>query len=80
MRWKQGSRWTHQNDENDKEIAGHVKKVDEGISKNYHLIADKKTLLHKVDWFGKNFGDTIRAHQFYVKMKFAACTVFFDGY
>ena len=47
--------------ENDKEVAGHV---------------DGDALLHKVFWFGKTFGDIIRALPFYVKTNFAYVQLF----
>ena len=47
--------------ENDKEVAGNV---------------DGGALLHKVFWFGKTFGDIIRALQFYVKTNFAYLQLF----
>ena len=67
-------------DENYKEIAGNGDKFDEEISKNPHLIDHGGALLHKVFWFGKTFGNIIRAYWFFVKMGFVVCTVGFDGY
>ena len=68
------------NEENDKEIAGNGDKVDEEISKNSQLIFKGSALLHKVFWFGKTFGDTIRAYRFCVKTSFAVCTFGFNEY
>ena len=64
--------------ENDKEIAGNGDKDDEEISKNSQLIVHGGALLHKDFWFGKTFGDIIRAYQFYAETSFAVCIVGFD--
>ena len=66
--------------ENDKELAGNGDKVGEEISKNSHLIVNGRALLHKVFWFGKTFGDIVRAFWFYLKTSFAVCAVGFDDY
>ena len=68
-------------EENDEELAGNGDdKVDEEISKDHHLIVNGSALLHKFFWFGKTFGDIVRAYWFYVKTSFAVCAVSFDEY
>ena len=64
--------------ENEKEIAGNGDKLMKRSQRNMTWLSAEVQFYSF--WFGKAFGDTIRAYRFYLKTSFAVCRVGFDWY